>query len=105
MSDSSTGRSPQRMCGQCREHPAIVDVNGVLLCVDCYARLQATEQQGIATALQVQDMLAGESNFIAGMIEQSVGLPGLVPRYQIREAPTTVQTGPVTQSRSIHDNA
>lgn len=97
-----TDSRPAGVCGHCGEHPAIGAVNGLPLCIDCFSRLQAADEQRIRTALEVQDALGREANFLGGMIEQTVGIPGLVPRFQPRERPAV---GPVTQNFSIHDNA
>ena len=84
------------ICGHCSQHPSIVEVNGLPLCLDCWGRLQAAERTRIETALQVGDELSRMLNFTAGQIEAAVGMPGIVPRIALRQPAPFVQTGPMT---------
>jgi hypothetical protein len=94
-----------RRCGNCGQRPPIVTVNGVPLCVDCYRVLQAAERDRIEAHAQVADEMARMLNFMGGQIESAVGMPGLVPRYQLRAPAPLVNTGPIMQNITIHDNA
>lgn len=57
------------------------------LCLDCYIRYQAVEQQRL-------DTYERQINFLTSQMEATVGLPSILPRYP--ERPRVIQTGAVT---------
>jgi len=73
-------------CNQCGK-PAIITVDNNPLCVDCYLKFQQ--------AMQIQDtMYVKEMNYLTDMMEATVGLYGVLPKYKIRQP--VVYQGPLT---------
>ena len=73
-------------CSQCGK-PAIVSVGNNPLCVDCYLKFQQ--------AIQIQNtMLVQEMNYLTDMMETTVGLYGILPRYKVPQP--MVHQGPLT---------
>jgi hypothetical protein len=56
------------------------------LCLDCQLKMQALLNQRLENDERAM-------NFLAGQIETTVGLTGLVPRFPERTHPTTIHTG------------
>jgi len=64
-------------CSQCGK-PAIISVDNNPLCVDCYLKFQQ--------AMQIQDtMYVQEMNYLTDMMESTVGLYGVLPKYKVRQ--------------------
>jgi len=73
-------------CSQCGK-PAIIAVDNNPLCVDCYLKFQQ--------AMQIQDtMYVKEMNYLTDMMEATVGLYGVLPKYKVRQP--VVYQGPLT---------
>ena len=73
-------------CSQCGK-PAIVSVGNNPLCVDCYLKFQQ--------AIQIQNtMLVQEMNYLTDMMEATIGLYEVLPRYKIPQP--MVHQGPLT---------
>jgi len=73
-------------CSQCGK-PAIISVDNNPLCVDCYLKFQQ--------AMQIQDtMYVKEMNYLTDMMEATVGLYGVLPKYKVRQP--VVYQGPLT---------
>jgi len=73
-------------CSQCGK-PAIILVDNNPLCVDCYLKFQQ--------AMQIQDtMNMQEMNYLTDMMEATVGLYGVLPKYKVRQP--VVHQGPLT---------
>lgn len=71
-------------CSQC-ERQAIFLWNNIPLCAHCY--------RTVIEAFQIQnDMLTDTLNWLAGVMEMRVGLPGALPRYPIAQ-PAVYQGG------------
>jgi len=66
------------------------------LCIDCYLKMQQ--------AMRIQQTTIAElMNYLTGEMEAAVGLPGLLPRYEVAKTP--VVTGPVTLHNIRVDNS
>lgn len=75
------------------------------LCLECRGRLMALQRQQVENLSTAQDAFARQENHLLGMMEMTTGMPaGFFPRRSVRAAPMHVQTGPVVQHISIHDN-
>ena len=87
-----------RKCSQCRT-PAVVDLGGNYLCVNCYSKAQQAHYLG-----HVQ--LASAINQIIGDMENIAGLPygSLGQRFQI-PMPTTINAGQSTFNNIRVDNS
>ena len=73
-------------CSQCGK-PAIISVDNNPLCVDCYLKFQQ--------AMQIQDtMYVQEMNYLTDMMEATVGLYGVLPKYKVRQP--VVHQSPLT---------
>jgi len=87
-------------CGQCGK-PAICEVGGVRLCVDCYTKFQTAHTQAqVAFTAALRHLMAME-NRAAAELESVVGLPGLLPRIQIPPMPPA----PLTLNNIKFDNS
>ena len=82
-------------CGQCGKQ-AIYSLDGALLCIDCFLKYQQ------AMALE-EDRLVRQMNYLTASMEQAAGLPGALPRYEVRKP--VVQQGPVTLNNINVDNS
>ena len=73
-------------CSQCGK-PAIVLVGNNPLCVDCHLKFQQ--------AIQIQNAsLMQEINYLTDMMETTVGIYGVLPRYKVPQP--MVHQGPLT---------
>ncbi len=72
-------------CSQCTK-PAMFEVDGHPICLDCKAKLSQMWQAELAGNVS-------QLNFLLGMAEAQTGLPGTLPRYQVPQP--TIQQGPV----------
>lgn len=73
-------------CTQCGKS-AIVSVNNNPLCVDCHLKFQQ--------AIRIQnDSLIQTLNYLTDMAEASIGLYGILPRYEVPQP--IVHQGPLT---------
>jgi hypothetical protein len=74
-------------CCQCGR-PAIVEVNGNPLCVNCdYKLLQSA---------QIRDrMLKEQHNYLADQIEAVTGMYGVTPKFDLSEPPPVIHHGPM----------
>lgn len=79
-------------CNQCGK-PAVRQVNGNPLCVDCFLKLQ--------TAIQIQnDMYARELNLLTDEMETIAGVRGILPRYEVSQP--LIHRGPLTLQNINH---
>ena len=83
-------------CSQCGR-PGMYNVEGHLLCLSCYAKVQeiATRRQEMQQE-QLRNLMALYNN-AAAQFDFAAGIPGFTPRMQIPD-PTirTIQQGPMT---------
>jgi hypothetical protein len=77
-------------CSQCGR-PAIVAFSGHDLCIEHYRMLQETYQAQLR-------MAAANLNYATAQIEAAVGMPGLLPRYQIPSSPSNLTLTNITVS-------
>lgn len=77
----------QKKCNQCQT-PAVWNVNGICLCVDCYAKLQQANYQNHV-------MLASTINMLLDDMDDMIGLPRSGGRFKI-PTPTTINAGQTT---------
>ncbi len=69
-------------CSQCGK-PAVVEVNGNPICVDCYLKFQQ--------ALQIRDnMLKEQENFLLDQMDSAIGMDSFGPRHKIQPPVTPV---------------
>ena len=62
-------------CSQCGK-PAILEVNGLPICVDCNLKIQQ--------AFQIRDnALKAQHNMLVEQMEAATGMYGITPRYEI----------------------
>jgi hypothetical protein len=87
-------------CSQC-EKPAIGEVGGVWLCVNCYTKLQTAHTQAQVAQTEMLRNLMAMQNQAAAEMESVVGLPGLLPRIKIPPMPPA----PVTLNNIKFDNS
>lgn len=66
-------------CGQCGK-PAVVSINAVSLCVDCYYKLEVAETLGARLAII-------SMNFAAEEMDRVTGLHNFTPRMQVPDIP------------------
>ncbi len=78
---------PQTRCNQCNT-PAVYDVAGTLLCINCYAKLQQANYLQFA-------QLASTYNALLDNVDATVGLPVTCGRLQV-PTPTTINAGQTT---------
>lgn len=78
---------PQIKCNQCNT-PAVWDVEGTSLCIDCYAKFQQANYLQFA-------QLASTINALSDNIDDTIGLPRSGGRFQI-PTPTTINAGQTT---------
>lgn len=64
-------REPVATCGNCGIRPGVVAVNGVPLCVNCWAILQRAERDRIETHMAVADDMARMINFLGAQVDAS----------------------------------
>lgn len=77
----------QKRCNQCPT-PAVWDVKGIYLCIDCYAKFQQASYQNHV-------ILASTMNMLLDDVDDMVGLPRSGGRFKI-PTPTTINTGETT---------
>jgi len=91
---AATEESTPPTCGQCGK-PAIAQINGVPLCVQCYATLQNAELQRQQAAAIHQGQLAALLNFLQGHMESITGLGPIGRRLNMPQPTTMVHRGDV----------
>ena len=74
-------------CNQC-DTPAVLDINGTYLCIDCYAKLQQANYLQFVQLASIHNQLSDDMDDIAG-------LPTTGGRFQI-PTPTTINAGQTT---------
>ena len=82
-------------CSQCGK-PAIVTVGDHPLCVDCNLKFQQAEEIN-------NTFLERRANYLSDQIEATVGLPGILPRYPVRQP--AVHQGVLTFNNIKVDNS
>jgi hypothetical protein len=90
------------MCSQCSEKPAIGEVAGQPLCVDCYTKLQNAHVAEQNARTQHMRHLMSLINYYGGLMDSISGLGPLSPPIQIPSMPAT---GPVTLNNIKLDNS
>jgi hypothetical protein len=83
----------ERQCGQCGK-PGVAHSNSVILCVDCYYKLQVAQTLGFRIA-------AIGMNHAAAEMDAIVGLPNFSPKMQVPEIPK----GPIILNNIRVDNS
>lgn len=89
-------------CSQCRKD-AFVRFGSKLLCVDCYEKLQRTEQLRVGNAKIISNILHQEMNHNVDYIESITGLRGTLPKYEIPKP--IIHQGPMTFHNIQVDNS
>ncbi|ACL68783.1 hypothetical protein [Halothermothrix orenii] len=75
-------------CSQCGK-TAINQVEGQPLCVDCYLKLQQ--------AIQMQNnRYLEEMNYLSDMMEATLGVYGVLPKYKINQPNQYINTGKIS---------
>lgn len=79
-----------KKCSQCGNAEAIGEMSGHPLCLDCMYKIKQMEHMGLVANMQ-------QVNFLLSQMEATTGLYGLLPKYQIPEAPSIInQQGGIT---------
>jgi len=75
-------------CSQCGK-PAMVQMGDAFLCVDCHLKYQQ--------AIDLHDdRLARQMNYLTEQMEATVGIPGMLPRHQVKQPSPVVHQGDMT---------
>lgn len=77
----------QKKCNQSKNH-AVLNVGGIFLCLDCYAKFQQANYQRHV-------MLASTINMLLDDADYMMGVPRMGGRFKI-PTPTTINAGPTT---------
>jgi len=79
-----------KKCSQCKRSPAVYQINGHPLCVDCAYKIQQMNYME-----QVQNMQ--QMNWLCAHMETVAGVPGILPRFEIPKPPPIIkQQGGIT---------
>jgi len=78
---SAKKQTPKVMCSQCPEKPAIAEVAGQPVCVDCYTKLQTAHAAEQNTRLQHMRHAMAMMNYSEDLMWSMVGLG---PRRRVR---------------------
>ena len=71
------------ICNQCGKKPAVYEMGGHLLCVDCNLKIEQA-------AYYREAALAANLNFCLEHMETVMGLPGSLPRHEIPKPPVHI---------------
>ncbi len=97
----SSAKTTKAMCSQCPEKPAIAEVGGQPVCVDCFTKLQTAHAAQQNAQLQHLRHLMAMMNYSEDMMWS---ITGLGPRRRV-EIPPIPATGPVTLNNIKLDNS
>jgi len=72
-------------CCQCGKTPAIYQIAGNPLCLDCAYKVEQINHMK-------QQQYIQEMNYLTDHMESVVGLPGVLPRYEVPKPPPIIKT-------------
>ncbi len=72
-------------CCQCGKIPALYQINGNPLCIDCAHKAEQIKYMQQAQYMQ-------EMNHLSAEMESIVGIPDILPRYEIPKPPPIIKT-------------
>ena len=84
-------------CGKPPIHEMPIENGKVLLCLDCYTKVHAIQQQQLASNIN-------HMNYLTEMMEATVGIHGVLPRYHV-PTPIQVKQGNLTFHNINVDNS
>ncbi|MGA2678522.1 MAG: hypothetical protein ABSF37_04365 [Sedimentisphaerales bacterium] len=77
-------------CSQCGKSPAIYQIAGHPLCLDCAYKAEQINNMKLTQCMR-------DINWLMGQMESSVGMPGICgPRYDIPKPPPVLNSGDMT---------
>jgi hypothetical protein len=94
-------KTTKPMCSQCPEKPAIGEVGGLPVCVECYTKLQTAHAAEQNARLQQMRHAMAMMNYSEDLMWSMVGLG---PRRSV-QIPTMPVSGPVTLNNIKLDNS